>query len=800
MAYPTLAPNCTWYKGNTKRSNISEIRIVDMYTPTGGVTESWNADTENIGRIKCYVIGTELVIAGNGSGGIYANDNSECAFSDTSYNDCFKNATIINGLELLDTSNVTTAKSMFDSCEKVKTLSIGSWNVQNVIDFTGMFFHCNAMTTLDIRNWDVSAAGSFNNMFNGCRIETVDLSKWNTASLTSIRRMFYRCTALKNVDLSYWNTSRVTNLEGVFYECSSLERVHLLGWDTANVTNIVAMFKTCTALRRIYVSSPWDLSSVTSGGGTFLDCSNLEGGAGTTYAESACDYDRAVIDNGGSTPGYFTFMGEECLADPHKIWMIADSVRSATGKDSTFGLSDIVAEVGNFKPCLSARRSWYKSTSMDISEITEIRICHSYIENENTSEQWNADALDAGSIKCYREGTALYIVGRELYLSADSAELFSGMTSLTSIVGLGNFDTTYVETLDDAFSGDSSLLVIDLSGWDLSAVTSADRMFNDCHAVTEINLGNGLKVVGERMFRKCAHLNTISGLSLVTSIGIRAFCHTPVLSSVDLNGNLITFIGEQACRKSSIEDCVDLSMVPLDNIERLATRRKRWTSAQLETIQATKPAAITIEIPNADYQDKYFGIYGPTRDGEYLTIEASACRAFALYHICNANRNRKGETPYTSWEDWWNSAVENAYTGVGTFTYNAHKVDPNYHIDSKLWVRHILSASGLSWVNNEAIPTIDITTDANSKEIIIAHLADTGLPLYVSVPSTNSSSRHAVVVCGYDPVTDKIAICNSAVYGPYGVTSWYKFEDVFSAPFTVDGSTKKDTYYDIVSA
>lgn len=41
---PILAPNSTWYKSSTAKGTITEINIVDRYTPTGSEDETWNAD------------------------------------------------------------------------------------------------------------------------------------------------------------------------------------------------------------------------------------------------------------------------------------------------------------------------------------------------------------------------------------------------------------------------------------------------------------------------------------------------------------------------------------------------------------------------------------------------------------------------------------------------------------------------------------------------------------------------------------------------------------------------------------
>lgn len=43
---PVLAASGSWYKGTTNKYTITEINLVDTYTPTGGETESWDASAK----------------------------------------------------------------------------------------------------------------------------------------------------------------------------------------------------------------------------------------------------------------------------------------------------------------------------------------------------------------------------------------------------------------------------------------------------------------------------------------------------------------------------------------------------------------------------------------------------------------------------------------------------------------------------------------------------------------------------------------------------------------------------------
>lgn len=53
---------------------------MDSYTPSDNVDEQWAADADGTGAIACYRTGTELIMAGNGSGSIKANTDYHTYF------------------------------------------------------------------------------------------------------------------------------------------------------------------------------------------------------------------------------------------------------------------------------------------------------------------------------------------------------------------------------------------------------------------------------------------------------------------------------------------------------------------------------------------------------------------------------------------------------------------------------------------------------------------------------------------------------------------------------------------------
>ena len=74
--------------------------------------------------------------------------------------------------------------------------------------------------------------------------------------------------------------------------------------------------------------------------------------------------------------------------------------------------------------------------------------------------------------------------------------LFHGLTSLTSIQGMGNIDTSRVRNFRRMFMYTSSLGSLDLSGMNTSAATNMYRMFHNTGAVS-LNLGGSFNTGGQ---------------------------------------------------------------------------------------------------------------------------------------------------------------------------------------------------------------------------------------------------------------------------------------------------------------
>lgn len=299
MSYPILKPNSTWFTPNVstiKRNTITTINIVDTYTPEDvtTVTDSWDASVAQDGSIMCYVEGTVLTIAGNGSGKIAANEDSSFMFSDIDKTDYFTMLTELNNLSTIDFSTATNFKAIFRNC-LIVNLDVSGIDTSNVTTFHSAFRQCSKLVTLDLSSWDVSKCESLYSMFFDCSALTeVNVTGWNTPNLTDVDHLFNQCTNLQRFDATAFNAAKLTTMYCMFQNCSQLTELDVSGWDTSNAINMSFVFWGCKSLTRLAVEN-WNVSNVENFDHLFAHCHNLVIDVTNWKTSSKCKYYTAMF-------------------------------------------------------------------------------------------------------------------------------------------------------------------------------------------------------------------------------------------------------------------------------------------------------------------------------------------------------------------------------------------------------------------------------------------------------------------------------------------------------------------------
>lgn len=176
----------------------------------------------------------------------------------------------------LDTKNMTSTISMFSNCNALKQLNLHNFIKSNIKSIGSMFSDCNALETIDISGWDTSNVISVSSMFYNCRnLKSIDISKLKFGKLQQIHHMFYYCNSLTgNLILPEMDISKCTSLREMFYMCSASDIIGLENWDTSNITDMYFAFRN-SKIHTLDISK-WNLPKGYNMQNMFQECTNLQ--------------------------------------------------------------------------------------------------------------------------------------------------------------------------------------------------------------------------------------------------------------------------------------------------------------------------------------------------------------------------------------------------------------------------------------------------------------------------------------------------------------------------------------------
>ena len=106
----------------------------------------------------------------------------------------FSKLKTIEGIENLNTEEVTNMGDMFNSCKGLENLDLSSFNTAKVTDMGYMFSGSYGLTSLDLSSFNTAKVEDMSCMFSGCYgLASLDLSSFNTAEVTDMKGMFGEC-------------------------------------------------------------------------------------------------------------------------------------------------------------------------------------------------------------------------------------------------------------------------------------------------------------------------------------------------------------------------------------------------------------------------------------------------------------------------------------------------------------------------------------------------------------------------------------------------------------------------------
>ena len=204
-----------------------------------------------------------------------------------------------------------------------------------------------------MENLNTSEVTTMNSMFMRCSaLASVDLSNFNTSRVTNMESMFSSCSSLTSLDLSDFDTSKVTTMEQMMRNCSSLTELDLTRFDISKLTTTYAMFYNDESLTAIYCNDDWGKGYISTSILMFDGCKSLIGAV-------PFDSSRTDITMANPTTGYFTStlhlkgdVNEDKSVDINDVVAIINHMAGTTSfkyanvnHDANVDINDVVAVI-----------------------------------------------------------------------------------------------------------------------------------------------------------------------------------------------------------------------------------------------------------------------------------------------------------------------------------------------------------------------------------------------------------------------------------------------------------------------
>ena len=397
-------------------------------------------------------------------------------------------------------------------------------------------------------------------MFKACySLPNIDLTHFNTDKVTEMDQMFYACWSLTTLDLSEFNTSSVATMYQMFMSCNSLQTVYVnCNFTTENCNdNDNQMFAQCAKLAGATECD--GTSDIGTNRANYVDGYLTD----IAYARWSDDgktltfysnHDRQSGDFGVLHSGYPSWLEDEneryatathvvfdesfSKARPTSCGYWFASFQSLEGIEGIEHLntSETTSMEGMFYGCvvknnmnLSAHNtSKVKNMSnmffnaqipsvslsgLDCSEVTDME---AMFMNASIS-QIDLTGLRTSKLtnmECMFEGCQ---IKDNLDLSGFNTEKVTSMSSLfrnctATDICLTSFITSNVTDMSSMFEGCSKLTSLDLTTFNTENVQNNCSMFKDCSSLTSLTLGNfsvGFSTDLSAMFQGCSALTSV---------------------------------------------------------------------------------------------------------------------------------------------------------------------------------------------------------------------------------------------------------------------------------------------------
>ena len=362
-----------------------------------------------------------------------------------------KNITSINGLDKLDTSQVTSMQQMFASCPKLIELDLSSFSTDKVTNYTGLFVNDTNLTSINLSNFTIADDAKMLIMFRFCS----NLKKLVLGSGFKIPEIKGKPDSFLP-DLGTWVN---------------------MGVDEGSPAKGTNKWSSADLMTKYQGSTDHD---------TYVCFANLGGTVTVHYQDE--DGKQLVDQNGKQIPDEKLFGN---ISDPVSV----DTSKEIAGyKFKENKNSDITAFTSDPQDITLVYSKSKTDNTWEGVPFTFNNGVLSLGEKDKTYTINNSDNKDISisqNIKGVNVDEIKEIdLNAPIAISGSAQRLFSKLSNLVSIKGLKNLNTSQVTDMTKMFFGCTKIVSLDLSSFDTTKVTSFNTMFASDPSLTSIDLSS----------------------------------------------------------------------------------------------------------------------------------------------------------------------------------------------------------------------------------------------------------------------------------------------------------------------
>ena len=472
-------------------------------------------------------------------------DESFKTFTPTSLNSFFAllfSLETIQGLEYLNTTNVTDMSGMFNHCVRLTSLDVTHFNTEKVTNMSQMFNDCPRLASLDVTSFNTANVTDMENMFSaGPNLKTIYASdKFVTNAVTKSSGMFAGCESLSGdidwtsgnatdktyakLDGGYFREKGVADRPWVKYADGTLtfrcgykktlgENEYALNsgenrpeWFTHNFETSKVVFEASFANARPTSCYAWFRN--------FKNLTQIEG-IENLNTENVTSMSSMFDSCSGLISLDVTNFNTANVTDMSYMFYCCNKLKEIYVSDK-FVTDDVISSAYMFMACssLSGDIDWI---SVKVSDKTYAKTAGGYFRDK---------AYDNRPWVKYADGTLTFLYGYKKTLGENEYELNSGthlpawygksgnitkavfdasfanarptscfewflyFGNLKQIEGIENLNTTNVTNMTSMFYGCSQLTSLDVTHFNTEKVTNMVQMFTDCRCLTSLDVTN----------------------------------------------------------------------------------------------------------------------------------------------------------------------------------------------------------------------------------------------------------------------------------------------------------------------